>query len=354
MVLLTMYSREIQEDRPEPVENGIPLQGTWTQAFEKVDLLSIHRPYSFPLPNGLKDLRIKEWESFTIQNERFYILARLCNFKFYHTAIVFFYDKETEERQVFSKLVPGYSWKMPGNLYNSSVESRSLGFFVRIHSWLDTKKIILELDIKKRGLRPSFTAHASFNLSESDTTPVALSLLFADRRNMYAFKALSAVSADIFSGGRHFHLDSSETTGLFSDFKGYFPYRMRSTWGTGMGFDSSNRRFGFSLAENQARDQFLNNENALWIDGALSPLPPVKITRSNGPESDWIIQDMEGMVDLVFTPKDLRRDIRTFIFSRSEYDNPLGFFNGKLLNAEGEELPIKNVWGAVENLILRV
>ena len=179
-----MYTRVIQERRQRPVENGIPLQGTWTQAFEEVDLLSIHRPYSFPLPKGLKDFRIKEWQSFTIQDDRFYLKARLSNLKFFHDALVIIYDKETGEQEIFHKLVAGSGWQLPKGLYNASVDSRSYGFFFRIHSWLDTKSIKLELDIKKRGRRPAFTAHAAFDLVGGKTTAMAVNLLFSERRNM--------------------------------------------------------------------------------------------------------------------------------------------------------------------------
>jgi len=98
----------------------------------------------------------------------------------------------------------------------------------------------------------------------------------------------------------------------------------------------------------------MNNENALWINGDLTPLPPVKITRSGGADSDWIIQDMEGMVDLIFTPKDNNRGIKNFIFAHADYETPLGIFNGKMLNAHGEELPIKNIWGSIEKISLRL
>jgi hypothetical protein len=232
------------------------------------------------------------------------------------------------------------------------VDSHSQGFFFRIHSWLDTETISLELNIKKTRNRPAFTAHVTFDLADGEATPMAVSLLFSERRSMYAYKVLTAVEGDVVSGGQHFHFDSAKTSGLFCDFKGYDPYRMRSTWCSAMAFDDRNRRFGFALGENQARETFKNNENALWIDGRLTPLPPVKITGTGGPE--WIIQDMEGMVDLVFIPKVPARYSDKFIFLSSDYENSLGYFNGLLVSAEGEELPVRNAWGTGEKLYLRV
>ena len=332
----------------------MPLQGTWTQAFEDVDLLNIHRPYSIPMPRGIKGFRIKEWESFIIQDDRIYLNARLCNLKYYRIALVVMYNYETKERLEFKKVIPGGGWRLPRRLYNDSVDSRSYGFFFRIHSWLDTERIMLELNIKPSGKRPAFTAHATFDLDKGKTVPMAVSLLLSEQRNIYAYKALTAVEGDVVSGGQHIHLNPAKTSGLFCDFKGYYPRRNQLTWCSGMGFEKKKRRFGFALGENQTRETYRNNENALWIDGKLTPLPPIKITRNSGPESDWIIQDMEGMVDLVFTPKEPELSARKYFFSTYAYENPIGVFNGLLLNSEGEELPVRNAWGTGEKLYLRV
>ena len=121
-----------------------------------------------------------------------------------------------------------------------------------------------------------------------------------------------------------------------------------------MAFDEKNRRYGFALGENQAKESYKNNENALWIDGGLTPLPPVKITRSGGPKSDWIIQDMEGMVDLVFTPREINRNTDSIIFSSLDNEYALGHFNGLIVSAEGEKLPVRNAWGTGEKLHLQV
>ena len=349
-----MYIREIQEKRHSPIENGIPLQGTWIEAFEEVDLLSVQRPYYIPMIKKVKNARIKEWESFIIQDDHFFLQARLCNFKYFRAALVTMYNPDTKKRLEFRKVIPWGGWKLPRELYNDSVDSRSWGFFFRIHSWLDAESIKLELNIKRTLQSPALTAHATFDLAAGKTTPMAVNLLFAERRNMYAFKALTAVEGDVVLDGQHIHLNPKKASGLFCDYKGYYPYRMRSTWCSGMGFDGDGQRFGFSFGENQAKEAYSNNENALWINGILTPLPPVKITRSGGPESEWIIQDMEGMVDLVFTPMEQGHAIMSFIVTASDYENPLGCFNGKLVSSDGEEVLVRNAWGTGEKLYLRV
>ncbi|MDR3138917.1 MAG: DUF2804 domain-containing protein [Treponema sp.] len=349
-----MYTREIQESRDTPIERGMPLPGTWNRAFSEVDLLKIQRPFGFPLPGWARDTRIKEWESFIIQDDRFYLEATLGNMKIYRMARVFLYDKGTKERLLFRKVIPLSGWHMPRDLYNASVDSRSYGFFFRIHDWLDADTVKLDLDIEPTRRRPSFTAHAEFILEKKAVTPLVVNLLFSNKRCMYAYKALSAVRGDMVFGGRHISLDPAKTSGVFGDFKGYYPYRMLSVWCTACGFDGEKRRYGFSIAENQTRETFKNNENALWVDGRLTPLPPVRITMPSGIDADWIIQDMEGMVDLVFTPQErIRSGINLFI-TKTDYVTPLGFFNGMLVTADGARIQVHNLWGLGERIYLRV
>jgi hypothetical protein len=348
-----MYTREILESRSTPIERGSPLQGTWTRAFNEVDLLNIQRPFAFPLPGWVRDTRIKEWESFMIQDDRFYLDAILSNMKLYRMAQVFLYDKETKERLRFRKIIPLSGWRMPRDLYNASIDSRSYGFFFRIHNWLDANTIKMDLDIEAGRRRPSFTAHAEYKL-DGNTTPLVVSLLFSDKRSMYAYKVFSAVRGDIVFGGRHISLDTARTSGIFCDFKGFYPYRMLSIWCSACGLDKEKRRYGFSIAENQTRETYRNNENALWVDGRLTPLPPVRITMPEGVDEDWIIQDMEGMVDLVFTPQERIHSGMNLFVTNADYATPLGFFNGVLVTAEGVQIQVHNLWGSGAKLYLRV
>jgi hypothetical protein len=129
---------------------------------------------------------------------------------------------------------------------------------------------------------------------------------------------------------------------------------MQGSWCTGLGFDARGRRLGFSVAENHTRENFNNNENVLWVDGRPTLLPPVRITMPQGPDSAWIIQDVEGMVDLSFSPLEKLRTGFNNIVTHFDYITPIGSFNGNLLNSEGEQVPVRNIWGHGEKLYLRI
>jgi hypothetical protein len=74
----------------------------------------------------------------------------------------------------------------------------------------------------------------------------------------------------------------------------------------------------------------------------------------NGQENTWVIQDVEGMVDLTFTPKDLNKSGSKLVVTRVDYNIAFGFYNGMLINSDGKQIQIKNLFGIGEKLYLRV
>jgi len=349
-----MYTREILAPRATPIENGKPLTGTWGKAFAQVNLLDIHRPFDHPLPRWARNARIKEWEGFSVQDDQFCLEAFLGNFKMFQATKIILYNKESEETYVFKKIACGKRWLLPEKLENAVVECRAPGFFFRVHNWLKANTVKLDIDIAATKKQPAFTTHLAFAMGSRDISPIVVSLGLAERRNMYAFKALTAVRGDIVLDGRHVSINPARCTGIFRDYKGFFPYRMRLTSCGGMGFDEEGRRYGFHVVENQATGTQKNNENALWLDGRMTPLPPVRITMQGGPESDWVIQDVEGMVDLVFTPKTANRFRANLFVAKGDFFAPMGYYNGMLASAKGEQIQVRNQWGIGEKLYLRV
>ncbi|MDR2965351.1 MAG: DUF2804 domain-containing protein [Treponema sp.] len=350
-----MYTREIQAPRASPIEDGNPLIGTWDRAFDKVDLLEIRKPFSLPLPRWAINTRIKEWQSFSARNDNIMLEALFCDLKLYRMAQVLVYDTQSGEKHLYRKIKPGTGWTLSQSLANTSIDSHSYNFYFRIHSWLEANTVILDINIAASRRKPSLTAHLAYNVNNQNTTPLAVSLGIAERRTMYAYKTFSPVQhGDIVWGGRHISLKQENSSGFFCDYKGFFPYRMQAVICSAIGYKKGSKRFGFHIAENQTKEQNRNNENALWVDGKLTPLPPVRITMPNGPDGVWVIQDVEGMIDLTFTPKELNRSGMQLVFTNADYNAPIGYYNGMLLTSEGEQIEIKNLLGIGEKLVLRV
>jgi hypothetical protein len=71
-------------------------------------------------------------------------------------------------------------------------------------------------------------------------------------------------------------------------------------------------------------------------------------------ELGWIIQDVGGMVDLVFTLGEQIRNSMNFLLAHFEHNSPLGHYNGILMDTKGERMLIRGLWGVGEKLYLRV
>jgi hypothetical protein len=345
-----MYEREIQEALYSPVEKGEFIQGTWMRAFRDIDFLDIKGLYRLPMPRWFREGRLKEWESFVVQDERYHLDAFLANLKYFRIAQVVLYDKETGERMRFRKILPLSGWRLPRNLYNDSIDSRSSRFFFRIHNWLDADTITIDLDIESARKRPALTATITFSLESAP--PLVTSSLHNDRP-FYTYKVISPIHGDMVWGGRHIVLRPGSSTGFFRDSKGFYPYLSESIWCTAAGLEEG-KRCGFSFAEQDPRNSVKNNENAFWRGGEITPLPPVRITMPQGISGPWVIQDLEGMVDLNFTPQILPRSAFNLLLFGAEYQTPLGHFSGFLVDSKGERIQIRNLWGLGEKLFLRV
>lgn len=332
------------------MENGVFISGTWNRAFSSVDFLDIRRPYRWPLLRWAREGRLKEWESFVVQNRRYHLDAFLANLKYFRIAQLVLYDKESGERFRFRRILPLGGWKMPRNLYNDSIDSHSRNFFFRIHNWLDADTIEIDLNIDKRGRQPAFAARLTF---EASFDPL-VSASFLENLPVYSYKILAPVRGDMVWGGRHIVFRPEETTGFFRDSKGFYRYLSLLVWCTAAGFDEEGRRCGFSLAGRPAGETDDNNENVFWTDGEMTPLPPVHITMPQGIQEPWVIQDLEGMVDLSFNSKVPARSAFNLAVFGAEYQTPLGHFSGFLLNLNGRRVQIRGLWGLGEKLSLRV
>lgn len=129
--------------------------------------------------------------------------------------------------------------------------------------------------------------------------------------------------------------------------------KSREAWGMGK---IQGRAVSFSISSSSldAVNPDIYNENILFLEGELTPLPPVKITFPFGIAGKWIIQDTENMVDLSFTPiSDHNRTVSLFVL-RAQKHLMYGTFEGMLRTKDGEEIIIKDFPGVVRKLLMRL
>ena len=171
---------------------------------------------------------------------------------------------------------------------------------------------------------------------------------------MYSHKCLMPVEGHLqLGGGEDIIFDLNNSQLIIDDHKGYYPYVTTYDWVTGLGQTSEGILIGFNLTNNQVIKQEKYNENCLWLNGQLHPLPPISITRPDGYKGIWTIVDKYDMVNLQFTPVVHTSVNLNYLVICSKYEGPYGYYSGYLRKASGEKVMIDKMFVMGEDFYLR-
>lgn len=148
---------------------------------------------------------------------------------------------------------------------------------------------------------------------------------------MYSHKAFVQMDGFMMLDNKKEVFNKPDSFFVVDDHKGYYPYKMEWDW-ISTGFHQEGKLIGINLTVNQAIQPEKYNENRIWIDGKITPLPLVKFTRT---ENVWIIESECKKVQLLFYtlyPKNVK--INLGIFGGSDYQGPFGRVTGVIKLAD--------------------
>lgn len=348
-----MYTREFQTPVKTLVENGRFHYGSFDTPFEHANILDVSRPYHYPIPRILKNLRVNESQTFQFGDKNLFAYIDLYNAKLFTLVFCNFYDRLEKRRFSYWSFLPGSYIDFPDSLYSSKTYFRDRHFDIKVKADLAQRKIFLDGCIRHFSDRPDAAFSFSFEHNAEKSRPLVSSIPFGLNRAVYSYKAPAPATGILRLGEKEFTLEPGSAIGMFTDQKGFYPYITSIDWVTGMGFDSKGRSVSFNLLDNHIPNQDQYNENALWLGDELIPLPSIKITRPQGPEGDWNLQDMEGMVDLIFHPEVKNSMHINAIFAESDYHGPFGSFEGCFRTPKGEKILTENLFGMGKKKRLR-
>jgi len=327
--------------------------GRFGTPFGRANLIDAERPYRYPLPRLLKSFRLKEWRAFQLGDGRWFFFTALYDAKTMGLALFHAYDRERKRRIGFQAPLPGGRLDFGESLSGTRTVFRSGGRYLEYRLEYDSGYMTISVLRREREAARSFAGEFRLSCKPKVAAPESVCLPLGINRAMYSTKVLMPCEGEFQSGGEAFSIGPPSAMGILDDHKGFYPYRMRYDWVTGFGLDQKKRRVGFNLTDNQVRDQAKYNENCLWINNRVWPLPPIRVTRPQGAAGEWVVQDTEGLVDLVFVPE-AKNDLRfNFGLVESDYHGPFGSFRGVVKNGEGEKIQAELLYGAGEQKFLR-
>lgn len=350
---MTAYSRPITTAPEKLVTNGQYNLGCFNTPVKQANLLDAAAPYKLPLPKSLKKLQLREWQAFQLEGKDHFIMIAIYNAKKISLVQFIVYDIKNNQKIKYEKKVTPWSLQVPDTLYNSHASYKSSNFTIEVNHDLTTNKLDIKARIKGFDGLPDVNAHFSGMHDVNKYKPMVVCNPFSKGRVMYSHKCLMPMEGELAIGDKHLQFEKENSQLIIDDHKGYYPYPTIYDWVTGMGYDKDHNSIGFNLTNNQVIEQEKYNENCLWFNGELHPLPPIIVTRPGGVKEKWLIKDQYDMVNLEFTPVIHTSVNINALIIRSKYEGPYGFFNGYLKKTTGEKVSIENMFGMGEDFYLR-
>lgn len=350
-----MYTREIKPAPEYPVVNGKPEFGSFSGPFGRFDIRGMKRPFgNLPLPVMISNIRIMETLRILFCDDDNIGEIELFGAGYFSFMETTLWNRKTNHRIAYRRLIFPGLMNIPRSFANSVTACRTRSRFVRIHSRLQKKLIHADFDFLGSDSRPPCEGRLEMNLTAPGSADFSAVIPYGVKRRCQASYQITAPLHGWISTGYDDHQIREDTgIGFFDVRKAYFSLRTKIGKMVGMG-RLDGRIVSFQLGNSVSHDDSRYNDNILFVDGTAWPLPPVKITRPYGVAGDWIIQDTESMVDLVFTPvSDSARKLSAFVV-RTDYHTVYGLFNGVLLTGTGEKLVLKGYPGIGKKVLLRI
>ena len=346
------YKREILPNPGSLVSQGRFNFGTFDRPFQTVNPLEAKNPLGRAYPRFINNQRLKEWQAFQLGNEDYFILAVLYSAKLAGLVQFICYDRKKDKKYLYERIVPAWSLKIPGSLWNSEGVYHSPDLNLRIHDRLDQEKFVIEVETNAFKDLPDVTARFEAIHDLKRVTPIVVSLPLGENRALYSHKCLMPMQGNLTLGEEKIVFSQGNSFAIIDDHRAFYPYVLKYDWVTGVGYESG-KLTGFNLTCNQVKDQERYNENCLWMDGKLHLLPPVKFSRPEGVAKDWIIKDDYGMVDIVFTPTVPGNIDMNLLVLKTKYRGPFGKFKGYIKESAGSKISVDKFFGMGEEKYLR-
>jgi hypothetical protein len=335
------------------VDGGFQL-GMFSRPLDRVNPLDARLREGRDLPRFAKSLLLKEWQHFALVDDRFYVSLAIFDTKRIGLAQVIVYDRRTgslveRERKLLSR-----DMVLPDSLWDAQASAHKGAVSIEVHNRLRDGFHSIEFRCGAEGREEALQGRFECQEDPSRHVPLVVCLPLSRHRAMYSHKGLFPLRGHLEIGGERHEFDPASSYCLVDVHKGYYPYVMKWKWATGAAVRAEGGLLGFNLTDNQVRDQERYNENALWVDGRMSLLPPVRFEMDpSAPERDWRVRDREGRVSLEFTPEAVRRVDLNLLILASRYRGPFGSFRGTIVADDGTSHSLDGAYGMCEDFYLR-
>ena len=358
-----LYTRTVTQAPDKLIKNGAPVFGTFAAAPEMLDIRGVRRPFaSLPVPSILTNLLIRSNIACV-----FNMGQTMCSVDFFTGVLVgfieiVFWNAEKRKKCAYRSLIAPWRRFIPYSLQKSAAASPNKKRKLRI-AWNRKRGAFTFIcsitgDSARPDVKGTFSAAIGSECGAEVTSVLPSPVM---RRCKAAYKIAASIRG-AFNFMPRAKNDAQKdsfafTNGsmLFDMYRAYYKIPTVNEFAYGVGkIDARGVSFSIVSSSLDAADPGAYNENFLFIDGDITPLPPVKITYPFGIMGRWIIQDTESMVDLAFEPHGHHSRAHSLFVLSTRYNVLFGNFNGVLLTKNGDQIALKDFPGIVKKHVLRL
>ncbi len=351
-----IYTRKITKVPDSPVHNGKANFGSFYGCFKNFKIKGLLRPFGdLAIPRFLTNTRVSGAMRFLFCDEK--VIGEISFFScfFFSFMETTFWLRDTNQKYAYRQYLPPGFIHLPKHIKYSVTACRKRRRYARIFSRFSHGKLHADLDFLARGTRPSCEARFDLDITGKNALDYAAVVpYFVSRRCLALYLQTGALKGWLsFSYKPDILLNKETSVGLFEIRKTYTGLKTKRVIVHGIG-RLDGKMLTFGLSTSIAPDSYQHNENILLYEGKRTPLPPVTMTRPFGLMGKWIIQDTEGMVDLVFYPISQNYKKVNAIIFRTEYSTIYGTFEGMIKNCDGKEIKLKEFPGLIKKYNIRM
>ncbi|HOO55543.1 MAG TPA: DUF2804 domain-containing protein [bacterium] len=340
-------------DTPERiVENGKFNYGVFKTPFKNLNMQDAELAGALRLlPRPLRKLRLKDWQHYAIIHPDFYFGTVIFNAHFTAKAFFYAYDRRNGRLIEYLKMPLSHRVHVAENLFNGTSSVNEKGFSIEYTNRIGEGHHDIKIDIGECGDKPAVKCDIQVLEDTTATQPLIVSLPLGGNRSMYSHKVVCPAAGTIATGGETVTLEPGRDIALVDVHKAYYPHHFWWKWANFAGFDSSGKIIGANLTDNLIKDQAAWNECAVWYDGKLSLLGPITFDFDPAETTrPWHIRDSEGRVELDFVPEKEKIEELNLGLFRTHYRQPLGCFNGYLVDDSGMHHEVREIFGVAEHM----
>ena len=300
-------------------------------------------------------LRIKEWDYYLIQNDR-YAVALTCDDNSYMGMMsVSFIDLEHRTEVTKSVILPLTNGriKLPSSSeYGDAVySSRRVKLSFTHEDGARRLKVVFKRFLKKQDFECDFV------LTDEPRDSMVIATPFEkDKKAFYYNQKIIAMRASgtVWHNGKKYKFTPGNSFGLLDWGRGVWTYDNTWYWSAAQG-TVNGKRFGFNLGYGFG-DTSAASENMLFTEGVAHKLEQVRFEiplDEKGKErytDPWRFTSSDGRLELDFVPIIDRKNKTSLGIIMSDQHQVFGRFSGKVILDGGEELVIENLLGFAEKV----